>query len=62
MKHVRRLMSPSIDGHSRAEVVVARLEELDAELRDQRVLAVLLDELEREGIAPDGHGREPTRA
>ena len=42
VKHVRRLMRPSIDRHSCAEEIVARLEELDTELRDQRVLAVLL--------------------
>ncbi len=27
-------------------------------MRDQRVLAVLLDELEWKRIVPDGHGRE----
>jgi len=61
VQHARRLLRARIDRHFGGDVVIAGLDELDAQMRHQGVAAVLLDELERKRIVPDGHARHLNR-
>jgi len=56
VKHARGLLGASVDWHPSRDIVVARFDELDAQVRNESVLAVLLDQLERKRFVPDSHG------
>jgi hypothetical protein len=59
VQHAGRLARAGIDRHARLEVVVADLDDLDAEVLEQRPAPALARVVERNLLEPD---RRPTRA
>ncbi len=56
VEHTRWTMSSRVDRHAGGrQIVFAGLDELDADERDQRVLGLLVHDLDRKRLMPDRH-------
>lgn len=59
MQEPGRLARALIDRHAALEIIVALLQELDADMIDHRALAAVAHEVEVDIAVPDGHPRNP---